>query len=67
MNSCPKCGGTNGYFDKNIVKFQQFFSFDGVPLDASEMQHVKGGQQKFCADCFKRINIETEQKGRTNQ
>ena len=53
--SCPKCGGVSGYFDKNIVSYEQHYTWDGVGVEASEFGHVRGGAQKFCLDCGKRI------------
>jgi hypothetical protein len=54
---CPHCGGVSGYYDRNVVSYTQFYEWDGRPIDASEMNHVRGGRAKYCEDCGKRVYI----------
>lgn len=55
LNCCPFCGSDDGFYDKNIVSYQQFYNYNCEPILASEIQHVKGGKHKFCINCEKNI------------
>ena len=62
--SCPFCKSTDGYYDKNITAFTQYFNFAHEPIVASEIRHVKGGKRKYCTSCDKDITILIKQSKR---
>jgi hypothetical protein len=60
IDECPFCGSPDGYYDKNIVSYLQYFDFEGNPVLASENNHIKGGKRKYCADCERDITKDIE-------
>ncbi len=54
---CPKCKGTMGYYEKIIMSYQQYFTFNGDIDFASENTRIKGGKRKYCAECDRDITI----------
>jgi hypothetical protein len=60
---CPYCGGTSGYYDCNVTRYEQHYTFDGAPAHASDPDHVRGGLQKFCSDCGRRLRCLEPERG----
>jgi len=52
---CPYCGSTDGYYEKIIQRYAQFYTFDNLPDCASEFVPVRGGDRKYCTSCNKDI------------
>ena len=61
---CTKCGGTHGWYEKLICKYDQFYGPDGQASDASTIQRVRGGDRRFCVNCSRDIT-EIVQRGPT--
>lgn len=52
---CPKCGASNGWFEKRVCKYTQIFEADGEAFDATNMERVRGGDRRYCNHCERDI------------
>lgn len=60
MNCCPHCGGTTGYYTKEVARYLYYSRFDGTPDELhngiAEMGRVPRNKTiAYCTDCGKRI------------
>lgn len=55
ISECPYCGSDEGYFDRNVVRYHQYFDYNNEPVLASEMQYVSGGKRQYCISCERDI------------
>lgn len=57
MDRCPYCGSTVGLFSKEMVRYSQYYKFDGEPDGYSEFDTVKVRKTTplYCISCEKRI------------
>ena len=62
MEECPHCKSIDGYYEKRIVSYCQYFDFEGEIIDASEFQKVRGGKNKYCENCNRDITKHFESK-----
>lgn len=55
VSPCSRCGCHQGWYEKRVCKYIQFFEANGEPFDAGNMERVRGGQRRFCMGCNKDI------------
>ena len=60
IDKCPHCGSTDGWYINEVLRHSRQFSFDGVPLGATELVFVRGGSVAYCAYCHRRLGYEQD-------
>lgn len=55
---CSKCGSHQGWYEKRVCKYLQFFEANGAVYDAGTMERVRGGERRFCMGCNRDITNE---------
>lgn len=60
MECCPHCGGTTGYFTKEVVCYPLYFQFDGSADERNNgiADITRVPRRKtiaYCTDCGKKI------------
>lgn len=55
-DSCPHCGGTNGFYAKSIVKFQTNYEWNGDSCGGEVGDQVRGGSAHYCYDCDRNVS-----------
>lgn len=57
---CPRCGQSEGWYEKRVCKYMQFFEANGEAYDASNMERVSGGKVRYCMGCHKDITAQVQ-------
>jgi hypothetical protein len=52
---CSRCGELEGWYEKRVSKYLQFFDADGQSCYAGNMERVSGGTRCYCTSCHKDI------------
>lgn len=57
---CPRCGQSEGWYEKRVCKYLQYFEADGEVFDASNMERVSGGEVRYCMGCHRNITAQVQ-------
>ena len=68
MERCPHCGGTSGYYTKEVVRYLYYSHFDGSEDErrnelANQERVFRNKTIAYCTDCNKRIATLEEMTG----
>jgi len=57
IKQCPFCGSTAGLYSKEIVKYEQYYGYDGEPIGCSDNYDMtrRKSTPLYCQDCNKKI------------
>lgn len=57
MNKCPYCGSSMGLYSKEVVRYCQFYKFNGDADGYSEFDDLKVRKSTplYCQQCDKRV------------
>lgn len=62
MDSCPKCGGTEGYSIRWIEILGEWCAWDGTVIEPHESEFVREYKMAYCQDCGKGFRRSTFEK-----
>lgn len=48
---CPRCGGSDGYYEKWLESHEYNFFFDGCGDGEADVAGGRGGKRKYCRNC----------------
>lgn len=52
---CPKCKAFNGWFEKRVQSYRQYFDLNGNATHATDEGFNRGGKRKYCSECGREI------------
>ena len=55
MNKCPHCQGKQGFYEKRVCTYTQYFDWGKLPIIASEMERTLHRNIQYCMDCNKKV------------
>lgn len=64
VERCTKCGNHQGWYEKRVCKYIQFFEANGDAFDAGNMERVRGGERRFCIGCNRDITDQIKKVAR---
>lgn len=55
-DKCPACGHLDGWFEKRVLAYRQYFDAEGQPTHTVNGD-PHGGIQKLCSNCHYDISL----------
>ena len=57
IEKCPHCGSTDGVYSKEVMRYDQYYDYNGEEIGSSEGISWKYRKTTplYCIDCHKRI------------
>ena len=51
IKPCQRCAKTDGWFEKRVTAWRQYYDEAGEPTHIAEDRRIRGGVRKFCINC----------------